>query len=514
MLKWLTGDKVDHQMADAKQARKIVDGFPANDPWQTLEDTNYWLDSISKTPGFSIERRYENIDLLDMATRKHQEKLLEDYLVLPAADKIQEKRIWKSITDFWKLLGDAYLVCAVQSRESGNVSAAFKANVPLIAARGLRAIRHQMKWVLLRYAPVRPEVWSEIASFVALAEAFDCDANLVDMYPGVAAKTSVRFEFLRVMMLWASSPSGLAPAEQDIAERAIAHVTGKFRYEPKMANGCDYCFDLAAGRPPLRVMRNTPVSDATRYFDASDARQTLQAMSALLTSTGNLPVGVDFGPVVESGACARVLKHLLFNWAKEMPPRASERRRTAMSLNVVHGYMNVLGAVAPELSEGLDFTDTLSHDTWIAEDVSAGGYGVIVPAGKGEWLRVGILVCTRAESEIAWSVGVIRRVKGDDRRQHHVGIQLISKNALLIQLRSMATMQQGGKRQPAILLHPEPSSSGSLHLVTRRELFTMRDPLEAIFGKNDKPVMLDPAEKMESGFDFDWLKFKVRPTNA
>ena len=72
-----------------------------------------------------------------------------------------------------------------------------------------------------------------------------------------------------------------------------------------------------------------------------------------------------------------------------------------MRLHVVHGYQNVLGAIEPGIGEGLDFSDTLSYDSWVAEDVSAGGYGVIVPAGKGEWLRVGVILALRGEMDAA-----------------------------------------------------------------------------------------------------------------
>jgi hypothetical protein len=44
-----------------------------------------------------------------------------------------------------------------------------------------------------------------------------------------------------------------------------------------------------------------------------------------------------------------------------------------------------------------------------------------VPAGKGEWLRVGLLVALRSEMDASWSLGVIRRVKGDEHRQHRIG---------------------------------------------------------------------------------------------
>ncbi len=508
MLNWLKGDKVDHPLADAKHTKKVIDAFPAKDPWQTLEDANYWLDSINETEGFKLDKRFELIDALDAATRKAQEKLLDTYNGLSENDKVQEKRIWKTVTDFWRVLATGYLACAAQAQDSKNVTSASKPHLPIIAARGIRALRHQMKWVLMRYGMVRPEIWAEIARYCSFAEAGGFSDRMVDLYPA-SGQSSVRYEFLRIMMLWASSPSGLSPVEQDVAERIIGHLTPKFRFEMKQWDGCDYCFDLDGMRPPLRLMRSTPITAGTRFFDASEARQAAQAMLALVTSTGSMPAGLELGPNTEAVTAGKVLKHLMFNWAKEMPARASERRRTAMTLHVVHGYQNVQGAVAPELSEGLDFSGTLAHDTWIAEDVSAGGFGVIVPAGKGEWLKVGALVGVRGETESSWSVGIIRRVNSDEHRQLHIGIQLISKTALLVNLRTLTAVEQGGKRQAAILLSAQPSPNGSLHIIARRDLFSGNDPLEAMYGKPANTVMMEAAGLLESGDDFDWLRYKL-----
>jgi hypothetical protein len=172
----------------------------------------------------------------------------------------------------------------------------------------------------------------------------------------------------------------------------------------------------------------------------------------------------------------------------------------------------VHGAIEPGMGEGLDFSDTLSHDAWIAEDVSAGGYGVVVPAGKGEWLRVGVLVALRSETESSWDLGVIRRVKSDEHRQHRIGIQLISKSAVPVYLRKMSGAAQGGKRQSAILLSPRPSRSGSLHIVARRDLFNARESLEAMYGNPATTVTLGAGDVVESGQDFDWLRYKLLTT--
>ena len=235
-----------------------------------LEESGYWLGSIAETEGFKLDRRFELVGMLDIATRKAQERLLETYVTLPDTDRIQEKRTWKVVTDFWTHLGCAYLGCVDQAKDIKNVPGSVKPHLPVIAARTTRALRHQMKWVLMRYGVVRPALWEEFARCALLAEAAGVVDKQIALYPDSADTSSQSYEFLRAMMLWAASPSGLSPVEQDVAERLVAQFTSKFRYDSKPWEGCDYCFDLAGGRPPLRLMRSTPVTEMTRYFDVNE----------------------------------------------------------------------------------------------------------------------------------------------------------------------------------------------------------------------------------------------------
>lgn len=509
MLNWLKSDKVDHPLASARELKRVVDAFPAKDPLKTLEDAAYWLDSINDAPGFRVDQRFEVIDQLDASTRKTQERVRQSYHAHHEGELVQEKRIWKVATDFWNSLGQAYLVCVRQAQDAGSQNPAFRPRVPMLAARGTHALRQQMHWVLIRYGVLRADFWSDLALCAKLAEAHGVAATPLEMYGDGASPSSQPLEFLRTMMFWAASPSGLSPQEQDVAERLVGYYAQKFRLGAKPWEGSDYCFDLDASRPPLRFVAGVPVGAATRYFDGGGVWQVIQAQAAAVAGTGVLPKGVDWGPAADGPAVARVLRHLGLNWAKEMPARAGVRRRTAMRLLVTHGYQNVVAAIEPGVSEGLDFSTTLSHDAWIAEDVSSGGYGVIVPAGKGDWLRVGVMVALRTETEAAWEVGIIRRVKSDDHRQHRVGVQLISRSAMVIYLRRVSGAGAGGKRQAALLLAARPSRTGSLHVVARRDLFDGREALEAIYGSPPVTVTLEPGEVVESGQDFDWLRYKL-----
>jgi hypothetical protein len=381
-----------------------------------------------------------------------------------------------------------------------------KPQLALLATRGLRALRNQMKWGLLRYGALRTEFWGECGRFAILAESVDGAARPIDIFSGVSACPND--ELVRVMMFWALVPTGLSPHEQDIAERLVAHVTPKLRYSASATDNCDYFFDLDGSRPPLRIAPSAPVTAATRFFDVSEARDTLRAMHSIVRDTGSLPAGPQWGPAAEIDVVARVLRHVCTQWAKESPPRAAARQKKEERLNSVQGFQNVLDLVAPAEEGWPVGSGVLLEDTWIAEDVSDGGCGVVVPQGKGDDLRVGMLVAMRTQADRSWSIGIIRRVSELKYRQRQIGIQVLSTTPLPVYLRTMTGARQGRKRECGILMSRQPSPAGYWYIIIRRDLFSGREPVEAVIGDQQSPVTLEAGGLLESGHDFDWLYYK------
>ena len=529
MLKWFKGSATDHPLLDAKEAKRIADALSATkNPVNALDEGSHWLTSIKATTELVRHRRFELICLVDAATRKAQTQLIDVYLADLKTKRHQEKHIWNTANEFWGLLVNGYLTCAQPSRDSSNVPPKFMHLLPLLTTRGMRALRYQMKWVSIRYGTLRSDSWAEYGRLLWLAESAGADVadKPLAIYPGDTTQTSPRDEFLRAMAFWIALPGTLSPVEQDIAERLIVQLTAKFRFSVEQADDCDYFFDLHGTQPPLRFVRLAPMTATTRYFSVGEARQAVKAMHAMASSIGELPAGIDCGPGAEINVVLRVLNHLLVNWVKNLPPRAAARRKTAGSLKAAHGYPQVLAVVMKKGAEALDFSQQLLPESWVTEDLSVGGCGAIVPAGTGEQLRVGTLVALQpaAEAIVRLSIGVIRRVSDHGERQHRLGIQIISNSAVPVYLRTYFRTRlgthlgtspgarQGRDREPAILLREQPSANGSLYLLARRDVFSGREPVEASFGSKENPhatVILEPAGVVESGNDFDWLRYKM-----
>jgi len=72
-----------------------------------------------------------------------------------------------------------------------------KGQMPVVAARALRALTLQLKLQLLRYGPVEPRVWKQMGRICAYAEEKAVSTVSIIVYPGAFGESTVQREFLR-----------------------------------------------------------------------------------------------------------------------------------------------------------------------------------------------------------------------------------------------------------------------------------------------------------------------------
>src|SRR5256712_13652523 len=94
-------------MADAREARKILDAIPAADPFKALEDLDHWLESVRTWEGFRPEHRAQLAQLVDEAAQAHLRRLQRDYLSSPRLSRSHEYRLWAAIRQWYRRGGEA-----------------------------------------------------------------------------------------------------------------------------------------------------------------------------------------------------------------------------------------------------------------------------------------------------------------------------------------------------------------------------------------------------------------------
>src|SRR5688572_16920597 len=347
MLKWIgnLGGKPDHPLADAKKVRKLISALPADDSFKALEDIDSWLELLSKTESLSYERRYEVIDLIDQAARPYSRKLSQDYLRAPRSQKLQENRLWTANFEFWKHLTDAYLSCFEQYQAGVKSTPRIVETLPIVLARGTRALAAQLKWTLLRYGPTGDGIWGALGRLFSFAESKGFAEKLVPLYPGAQGDSSVEQEFVKALMLAASSPDSLVPVQLDIAERLVAHLSGLFTLGKEAGEMRTHYFDLSMRQPPARLAKGTQKNETVRFFGAAAGKQELQRLMAQ-AEAGSIPNDVNLGATYETASVLEVMRHLEQYWSEKPPERRHERRRAVSRLSVVHGFSNVVQGIS------------------------------------------------------------------------------------------------------------------------------------------------------------------------
>jgi len=513
-LNWIGGGKADHPMADPKQARRIVNELPAKDAVKTLEEVAEWLESLNTTDGFALDRRLESVELLDGAARRHQRELTKEYLSTPRVQKFQENRLWNAEFGFCVQLGDAYIRCIKECLSGFSGASAIRESLPVIAARALRALALQLKWTLLRYGLAEERIWAEVAQLYRLAEQKELVNVPVALYPGPGGETTVKREFLKALMLSASSTDGLPPVRQDIAERVIAHFAGAILLSAR-PEGCTHCFDLGAPKSPARLLKGGEPSATLLYFGAGEGLTRLKLLGELATVRGAIPADINLGGAYPHDVVLGVLKHLGQYWSDKAPARSSERRPTAARITVLPGADEIFGVLDPSTSNDLDFSRNQTAESWIVENVSDGGYGAIIPSQKTDWVKVGTLIGMKGETSNYLGIGLIRRITRDAHQQRRVGIQVLTKAAIPVKVSRSSTMSSLNfdlSAEPAILLSAAPDAQGEVGVLLRDGVFNGRDSFDLTF--RDQNYLLMPSMIVEVGEDFDWAKFKVKQRSA
>lgn len=470
MLGLFGSGKPDHPLADPKEAQRLIEALPAHDPLKALEELAHWHESVAATEGFRPDARFELIFRLDEAAQPRLRKLTREYLAAARPSRFQENRMWTHGYEYWRQCAQAYARAMDAVLQGVKGAEAAKPQLPLAVARGLRAIAQQIKWLRLRYAPVDPAIWRVLNGVYAFAEQRGiADAAVPAVYPGVASASSPRLEYVRALALDVSSPDSLLPAQVEAAERLIGDFAPAFVLAAQAAQATHWT-DLAQGMGPQRIVKPPQPGPGVRFLACGAALQAVQAMLGRIEATSVLPDAFGPGaPITDGEAALDLLRHLSLYWAPTVPERKHPRHSVKSRLSIVHGFDGVVRALSGEKS--LDF-DGQPAEIWVVENVSAGGFGAVVPQAKGDWLKIGTLLAMQPDGGTNWLVGVIRRVSRTASREARVGIQTLSRAP------ELAHFVLRGKGETGVLLPAPRLGSGEAAIALRAGVFVAGQNLQ------------------------------------
>jgi len=483
MLNLFSGGKADHPMANPKEARRILEQLPAQE-LKALDELAHWHESVSLAEGFKPAERLQLLAAIDEAAQPRARKVARDYFAAARPSRYQENLMWTQLHEYWRQAGYAWaraVDALLQAGKGGDARA-----LPAAAVHALHALGQQIKWQHMRYGPIDNAVWGIINKVYAVAEA-----------RGIA---EAKAEFLKIAMFSASSPDGLLPLEIELAERLIGEFAAGFALAAAPARELLYWTDLAQPMAPARATKAPPAAPGLRLFGPGAALGTLQGLIERIEATGQVPSGVNLGGSYEPEAALEVMRHLALYWAPEPPERKNPRHSVKSRLAIAHGFEGVLGALGGGSGGSLDF-DQRGAESWIVENVSAGGIGAIVPQMKGDWLRVGTLLAMQPDGGTNWVVGMIRRVNRVSNQEARVGIQTLSRAPALAKFALRGVGEQVGVLLPSPVL-----GSGETSIALRAGTYTRGQNLETEMGGRQHVYMAQSVA--ERGDDYEVVRFR------
>ena len=462
----LFGGGADHPMKNAKEARRILDALPAED-LKALDELAHWMESVGATEGFKPAERAALLAMVDDAAQPRLRKVARDYCAAARPSRYQENRMWTQLHEYCKHagLGFARGIDAGKSLDAGQLT--------LLASRALRSLAQQIKWQHMRYGPIDPAAWGVLNNIYAFCEA----RGIADGAP--------RQEFLRAAMFSAASPDSLLTQEVEIAEKAIAEMTPHFIMASAPGPGFLYWTDLGRAMAPLRIVKPPEAAPGLRCFGPGKAAGALQALIQRTHS--------------EDEVTLEVLRHLAVVWSPEPPERRHTRHNVKSRLTIAHGFAGTLEALGGA-SDSLDF-DQKAVESWVVENVSAGGFGAIVPQAKGDWLRVGTLLAMQPDGGTNWVVGAIRRVSRTSAHEARVGIETLSRAPRVARFRVRGLGEETGLLLPSAVL-----GSGEVSIALRAGVYPPGQNLEATFDGREHVYM--PQGNPARADDYDLVRFR------
>jgi hypothetical protein len=199
-----------------------------------------------------------------------------------------------------------------------------------------------------------------------------------------------------------------------------------------------------------------------------------------------------------------VLDHLALCWSSQPPERKAPRHRVKSRVTITYGFDGVLAALDPG---GEALFDPEKIESWIVENVSAGGFGALVPQLRGDWLKIGRLLGLQPEGGSNWIIGVVRRFQRDASQQGAVGNQTLGRAAQPARVKLVSgQIGPSPDAETAILLNPI-GSAAETQILLRSDVLLPGQNLQ--LEQERKTYLLLPTGGMERGDDYDLVRCRA-----
>lgn len=499
--------KSDHPLANARELRRILGELPKNNAFKALDEISSWLESLEAVSNFPGSTLYEVLEQLEEAAQPHLKRLSREYFWTARLSKSEENRLWSINYAFWTRLGAAYESCLLAIGEKSRPGDLPKSVLPNLCVRLIGAFGRALKWEQFHYGPSRDTCWQSLGRALLAAEEAGVASKAVTL-SGRSGMTSPLQEYQKVMIFQAASLDSLLPVGIELAEQVIAHFLPGFVFTAEAQIDSVYWVDLKQAQPPLRLARRPEKAEPTqRFLKPGAAHEAMQAVLDTLERGGEMPPDISLGGQYPVKLLVTVFRHLT-NYLSPMPPqRLHDRHRITHRMSVLHGLVNAFVVFSDEFGGK---AAGLPTETWVAENVSRGGFGALLSSAPGELLKVGGLVAMQPAGGDNWLLGIVRRYHRLSEKDARVGIQALATKAQAIEMQVRAVSRYAAAAGTPTLMLLDGNEAGEFRVILPPMTFDPRESLEYV--RDGQRFVLTPIALSEQTADYELARYRRSPS--
>jgi hypothetical protein len=493
----LFGRKSDHPMAGLKSAQEVLAEIPKNDALKALQELTGWIESMRNVSEIRLDNRFAVLRLLDETARPYETKVTRDYFSAANMAAFHENRLWTTLNGFFSQMAEAYYDVLVGCRNGEKGASALKESRILLAARGIHAAMGRLKCAAVRYTPVDPSIWEQLAEYYIHAETQRYLDEEFEFHSGRAANNSVRRRIAGALLWWGSGTGSLKPLQIHLSERLTAHLSPALYMGIEPEADSLFSFDLAQPRAPVRYSGDTAVHPNLRFVRLSRVQGQLEHLVGML-GKGTVPGEIDLGGRYEAEAVLEAAKRLASSWLSAPPTRRTKRRSINVPMNVVGGFAGLVDQAHQHSAAG----DEEAGEKWEADDISATGFRCSVPVARSGWIKVGSLIGFKPENVKYWGAGIVRRLRRDEQNYLDIGIEVLANRVSGVMLREEGSSDD----RPVVWLVKPGTDEGEARLLVKPGSFADNRTLQGRM--EGKRVLLMPQKRDEKGDDYDLMHYR------
>lgn len=429
-----------------------------------IQTVNQKLTALLEEDSISDNTRLKALFTIDEHCHLRLSKIATQYVKFENLRSELETRMWETVYYYYRHLYNGYRKLINEYTNSPDQDVFSFDYLPLILTRAAHAGFMMIKWRYFRQQAAPDTIWLNMHQIYQIAEQESLIALPVVLYPG-SLETTIGESFAQAWMLDSLSHPNMYKRDIEIANDLLGKwLKGTAPYQSYDAERFLYFADLAQDKGGRRI-RNFQPTPSCRYWETERLCACIQAIVSALAEKQSLEK-YGLSELERYSGARNLLNQLHAEWSRaeyRRQRRRQDRQAIIKIATIAHGIENACLQVkrvvndhpanrgkfindSRSLEERISAHSVARHapatlyvgaagERWMLVDESALGYGARASQELTEWAQLGKLIAMVCEDNRQQVVlGVIRSIKPQPNNQRRIGIQIISRNAIWIQL--------------------------------------------------------------------------------